>query len=324
MNLDDWRSRINDLDEQILNLLNQRAQAALHIGELKRQQDLPYFVPAREAQVFARLTALNAGPMPAEGVRAIWREILSAALALEHPLTVAFLGPSGSFGHQAAMQRFGSSAQLLPVVTNAAIFDEVERGRAEFGVVPVENSTEGAVNVTLDRLLDSDVLIVGELTLEIAQHLISRATSLDEIKVVCSHPQGLAQCRQWLAAHLPDVRTEEMASTSGAAERAAADRHRLRDGGAHPRRPHPPPPDRGQPVQLHPFPRPRPPRHAAHRPGQDVDRVLDEERARRALQHPRPHRGAPAQPHQDRVAADEAPALGVRELRRLRGPPRHR
>ena len=223
MNLDDWRSRINDLDEQILNLLNQRAQAALHIGELKRQQDLPYFVPEREAQVFARLVALNTGPLPAEGIRAIWREILSAALALEHPLTVAFLGPPGSFGNQAAMQRFGSSARLVPVVTNAAIFDEVERGRAEFGVVPVENSTEGAVNVTLDRLLDSDVLITGELTLDIAQHLISRAQSLDEIKLVCSHPQGLAQCRQWLAAHLPDVRTEEMASTSGAAERAAAD-----------------------------------------------------------------------------------------------------
>src|SRR6266540_2779214 len=108
MDLDDWRSRINNLDEQILDLLNQRAQAALQIGELKRQQDLPYFAPEREAEVFKRLAALNAGPLPADGILAIWREILSAALALEHPLAVAFLGPPGSFGHQAAIQRFGS------------------------------------------------------------------------------------------------------------------------------------------------------------------------------------------------------------------------
>src|SRR5687768_4572455 len=141
MNLDDWRSRINNLDEQILDLLSQRAQAALQIGELKRQQDLPYFAPEREAQVLDRLAALNTGPLSGDGVRAIWREIVSASLALEGPLTVAYLGPPGSFGHQAATQRFGSSAQLVPVVTNAAIFDEVERGRAEFGVVPVENST---------------------------------------------------------------------------------------------------------------------------------------------------------------------------------------
>src|SRR5262245_986621 len=223
MNLDDWRSRINNLDEQILDLLNQRAQAALQIGELKRQQDLPYFAPEREAQVLERLVALNKGPLPADGVKAIWREIVSAALALEMPLKVAFLGPAGTFTHQAAIQRFGSSAELVPVPTIASTFDVLEHDQAEYGVVPVENTIEGAVNVTLDRLLDTDLLITGELTLDIAQHLISRATSLDEIKLVCSHPQGLAQCRQWLAAHLPSVRTEEMTSTAAAAERAAGD-----------------------------------------------------------------------------------------------------
>jgi chorismate mutase/prephenate dehydratase len=223
MNLDDWRSRINNLDEQILDLLNQRAQAALQIGELKRQQDLPYFAPEREAQVLERLLARNAGPLPADGIKAIWREILSAALALEKPLTVAFLGPAGTFTHQAAIQRFGSSAQLVPVQTIASTFDVLEHNQAEYGVVPVENTIEGAVNVTLDRLLDTDVSITGELTLEISQHLISRAAKLDEIKLVCSHPQGLAQCRQWLAAHLPNVRTEEMTSTAAAAERAAGD-----------------------------------------------------------------------------------------------------
>lgn len=223
MNLDDWRSRINNLDDEILKLLNQRGTAALRIGELKRQQDLPYFIPEREAQLLERLVALSQGPLGAEAIRAIWREILSASLALEHPLPVAYLGPPGTFTHQAATRRFGSSAQLLPVRTIVEVFDEVERGRAEFGVVPVENSTDGAVNVTLDRLIESDVTISGEITLDISQHLISRAGELAEIKMVCSHPQGLAQCRAWLAAHLPDATTEETASTSAAVERARDD-----------------------------------------------------------------------------------------------------
>ena len=223
MNLDDWRSRINNLDEEILKLLNQRGTAALQIGELKRQQGLPYFIPEREAQVLDRLVSLTEGPLGADAIRAIWREILSASLALEHPLPVAYLGPPGTFTHQAATRRFGSSAQLRPVRTIAEIFDEVERGRAEFGVVPVENSTDGAVSVTLDRLIDSDVTITGEMTLDVSQHLISRAGDLAEIKLVCSHPQGLAQCRAWLAAHLPEALTEETPSTAAAVERARDD-----------------------------------------------------------------------------------------------------
>ena len=131
MDLDDWRSRINDLDEQILNLLNQRVHAAREIGELKRQQDLPYFVPEREAQVLERLAALNVGPLPPEALKAVWREITSASLALENPLPVVYLGPPGTFTHQAATQRFGSSARLTPIKTTAEVFDEVERGRAE-------------------------------------------------------------------------------------------------------------------------------------------------------------------------------------------------
>ena len=223
MNLDDWRSRINSLDQEILNLLNQRGQVALQIGELKRQQELPYFVPERESQVLDRLVALNRGPLTSEAVRAIWREILSASLALEHALTVAYLGPPGTFTHQAAERRFGSSAALVPVRTILDIFDEVERSRTQYGVVPVENSTEGSVNVTLDRLIDTDAVITGELTLDISQHLLSRAAQLSDVKVVCSHPQGLAQCRAWLAANMPEVRTEEMSSTAAAAERARDD-----------------------------------------------------------------------------------------------------
>jgi len=223
MDLDDWRSRINNLDEEILTLLNQRGQAALQIGEFKRQQDLPYFAPGRESQILDRLVALNAGPLRAEAVRAIWREILSASLALEQPLSVAYFGPPGTYTHAAAVRRFGSSAETLPVRSIVEVFDEVERGRAAFGVVPVENSTEGAVNVTLDRLIDAEVHITGEVTLDISHHLVSQCAELREIKVVCSHPQALAQCRQWLNANLPNVRTEEASSTAAASERARDD-----------------------------------------------------------------------------------------------------
>lgn len=223
MDLDEFRSRINALDEQILKLLNQRAEAALRIGELKRRQDLPYFVPEREAEIVRRLLSLNSGPLPAEGVKAVWREILSASLALEHPLPVAYLGPPASFTHQAAILRFGSSATLVPARTIAEVFDEVERGRAEFGVVAVENSTEGSVNVTLDHLIDSDLLIAGELSLEISHHLLSRAPEVASVRTVRSHPQALAQCRQWLTANLPEVTLEEVSSTSAAAERAVGD-----------------------------------------------------------------------------------------------------
>jgi chorismate mutase/prephenate dehydratase len=223
MNLGDWRSRINDLDDQILHLLNQRAEAALQIGDLKRRQEAPSYVPEREAAILRRLTEVNGGPMPADAVRAIWREILSSCRALEEPLAVAYLGPQATFTHQAARERFGAAAELKPTRGIGDVFDEVERGRVAFGVVPVENSTEGAVNVTLDRLVESDALICGEAYLEIAQHLLSRAASLGEVKRVLSHPQGLAQCRGWLAQHLPDVPTEETSSTAAAVEMAAAD-----------------------------------------------------------------------------------------------------
>ncbi|MBI4610672.1 MAG: prephenate dehydratase [Candidatus Rokubacteria bacterium] len=223
MDLDEWRSRINDLDQQILSLLNQRAAAALRIGELKREQELPYYVPERESEIIDRLLRLNSGPYSADGIRAVWREILSASRALEQPLQVAYLGPPATFTHQAATLRFGSSAHFAPRLSIGEIFDAVEKGQAEFGVVPVENSTEGSVNLTLDRLIDSNVLIAGEILLEITHHLLSRALDLAAVRTVCSHPQALAQCRQWLAVNLPEAGTAEVSSTAVAAERAAAD-----------------------------------------------------------------------------------------------------
>jgi len=223
MSLDDWRSRINTLDNEILNLLNQRAEAALKIGDLKRSSGAPVYSPEREAEVLKRVADANGGPLTADMTRAIWREVLSACRALEEPLTVAFLAPVATFTHQAALQRFGASAVYRPSRSNVEIFDDVERGHAQYGVVPVENSTEGAVNPVLDRLVDSDIVICGESYLDIAQHLLSRATELSEVKRVLSHPQGLAQCRRWLAEHLPDVPTEETTSTAAAAEIAAGD-----------------------------------------------------------------------------------------------------
>jgi chorismate mutase/prephenate dehydratase len=223
MDLGDWRSRINDLDDQILNLLNRRAEAAAHIGDLKRRQQGPSYVPEREAAIVRRLGEHTAGPLSADAVAAIWREILSACRALEGPTTVAFLGPPATFTHQAALARFGTSCEFRPAASIADVFDDVERGRVEYGVVPVENTTEGAVNVTLDRLTEADVVICGELLLEITQHLIARAGDLAEIKRVLSHPQALAQCRGWLGRHLPDVPTEATPSTAAAVEMAATD-----------------------------------------------------------------------------------------------------
>ena len=223
MNLDDWRSRINDLDNQILKLLTQRAEAALQIGDLKRRQEAPSYAQEREAEILRRLTALNSGPLSADSIAAIWRELLSGCRALEAPLTVGYLGPQATFTHQAALQRFGVGAGYRPARSIGEVFDDVERERIDFGVVPVENSTEGAVNLTLDRLIVSDALICGEVRLDIAQQLLARAADLGEIKRVVSHPQALAQCRGWLAEHLPDIATEEMLSTAAAAELAAAD-----------------------------------------------------------------------------------------------------
>ena len=223
MDLDDWRSRINNLDNQILNLLNQRAEAALKIGDLKRDAGAPVYAPEREAEVFKRVIGANPGPLTADMARAVWREILSACRALEHPVTIAFLAPPATFTHQAALLQFGDAAVYRPARTIVDTFEEVERARAQYGVVPVENSTEGAVNVTLDRLADSDVVICGESYLDVAQQLLSRAAELREIKRVLSHPQGLAQCRRWLAEHLPEIPTEETTSTAAAAEVAAGD-----------------------------------------------------------------------------------------------------
>jgi len=223
MGLDEWRARIDDIDRQLLQLLSQRAEVALEVGRLKRATGRAPYVPEREQEIVDRLVALNAGPLSAEAVRAIWREILSASRALQRPFRVAHLGPPATFTHLAALSRFGHAAEYVPVRGIPEVFAEVEHGRVDVGVVPVENSTEGAVSHTLDRLIDSELLICGEVLLEIHHHLLSRAADLAEVKQVFSHPQALAQCRGWLDRNLPHAQTVEVASTATAAERAAED-----------------------------------------------------------------------------------------------------
>ena len=223
MGLDEWRARIDEIDRQLLGLLSQRAELSLEIGRAKRESGEPVLVPQREQEILDELARLNPGPLSAGAIRAIWSEVLSASRCLQRPFRVSYLGPPGTNTHLAALRHFGSSAEFVPVRGIPDVFEEVERDRTEVGLVPVENSSEGVVNHTLDGLIDSELLICGEVSLEIHHHLLSRAADLGEIKRVYSHPQALAQCRGWLGRHLPDAEVVEMPSTSVAAEQAALD-----------------------------------------------------------------------------------------------------
>jgi len=218
------REQIDCLDSQILTLLNRRARLAARIGQLKSQDRASVYVPSRERQIFARLVEGNTGPLSHEAVRAIYREIISASRALEEPLRIAYFGPEATFTHMAAREQFGSQAVFVPVATIPQVFAEVEHAQADYGVVPVENSSEGSVAITLDMFVSSPLNIISEVSLEIRHCLLSRAPRLNHIKRVLAHPQALAQCRRWLAVNLPGIPTEETTSNSRAAELAAADR----------------------------------------------------------------------------------------------------
>ncbi len=223
------RARIDRLDDRILGLLNQRARVAQRIGRYKaragagRGSAEGFWVPGREKRILERVRASNKGPLPDAMVQAIFREIISASRALEARLAVAYLGPEGTFAEAAAREQFGSAVELRPAESIAQVFQEVEQRHADYGVVPVENSTEGAVTSTLDLLVDSPLRVAAEIMLDVRQCLISRSGSPSEIRRVLSHPQAIAQCRSWLATHLPDVEVEGVASTSRAAALARAD-----------------------------------------------------------------------------------------------------
>ncbi len=213
-NLADLRVQIDALDKQLLTLLNQRALVAEQVGEVKKREGTPFFRPDRVAQVIEKIQQTNQGPLKNEHVAAVWREIMSACLALESPVRVAYLGPAGTFSEEAAVQFFGSSIEHVPCTSFDEVFRAATAGTAEFGVVPVENSTEGVVSRSLDLLLNSPLHIVGEVSLMVRHNLLRLSDSLEGIEVVIAHPQALAQCQGWLTTHLPHV--ERRAASSNA------------------------------------------------------------------------------------------------------------
>ncbi|MCS6775367.1 MAG: prephenate dehydratase [Chloroherpetonaceae bacterium] len=223
MSLPEWRKEIDRIDEQVIQLLNRRAELAQQIGHAKSRARSHYFTPEREHIVFNRLLSLNKGPLQAANIRAIYREIISACRALEKPLSVSFLGPEGTFSHLASIARFGTASEFVPVDSIAEVFACVERNRCDYGVVPVENSWAGVVPETLDTFMNSNLRVVSEIYQPITHNLLTRCESLAQIKRLYSHFQPLAQCRQWLRNHLPGVEEIEASSTSRAAEMAAQD-----------------------------------------------------------------------------------------------------
>ena len=212
--LADLRVQIDALDNQLLTLLNQRALVAEQVGEVKKREGTPFFRPDRVAQVIEKIQHANQGPLKNEHVAAVWREIMSACLALESPVRVAYLGPAGTFSEEAAVRFFGSSIEHIPCANFDEVFRAATAGTADFGVVPVENSTEGVVSRSLDLLLNSPLHIVGEISLMVRHNLLRLSDSLDGIEAVYAHPQALAQCQGWLSAHLPHA--ERHAASSNA------------------------------------------------------------------------------------------------------------
>ena len=218
-----WRDQIDAIDDRLLELLNERARCNAEIGELKAGEDSTVFVPGRELEIFERLEGQSPGPFPASAIRNVFREIISASVSLQRGVKVAYLGPQGTYTHQAALQQFGQMADFLPAATIAEIFEEVERDRSEYGVVPIENSNEGVVSHTLDLFVDSPLTIGAEIHVGVHYHLLSRTGEAARIEAVHSHPQSLAQCRQWLELNLPNVPQHSTHSTAQAAERASRD-----------------------------------------------------------------------------------------------------
>lgn len=221
--IDELRAKIDRIDEKLLTLLNQRARLAMRIGERKRHTRSSIYMPDREKRILARLTANNPGPLDRESIRLVFREVIAACISLEKPMRIACLGPLGTFSHQAVQYQFGSRAEVVPVPSIAAVFDEVEHQRADYGVVPVENSTEGTVAATLDRFVASPLTIKAEVQLRIDQCLLSKAHRPAAIRRIVSHPQSLGQCRHWLAEHYPGILQVEAASNAQAAEMARSD-----------------------------------------------------------------------------------------------------
>jgi chorismate mutase / prephenate dehydratase len=222
VSLEAMRKRIDEVDRQIQTLLNERATYAQQVGVTKGElaAAVDYYRPEREAEILRAVRQRNTGPLRDEEMLRLFREIMSACLAQQEPLKVGFLGPEGTFTQAAVYKHFGHSVRALPFATIDEVFREVESGDADFGVVPIENSTEGTVNNTLDMFLTSPLKIGGEIELGIEQHLLGRMSRLEDIERVCAHEQALAQCRGWLREYLPHVDLIGVSSNAVGARRA--------------------------------------------------------------------------------------------------------
>ena len=215
------RDQIDSLDHQLLHLLNQRARVAEQVGEVKKREGSTFFRPDRVAQVIEKIKTANPGPLKGTHVAAIWREIMSACLALESPQRVAVLGPEGTFCEQAAIEYFGGAANFMYCNSFEEVFHATAAGSAQYGVVGIENSTEGVVTRSLDMLLHTPCHIVGEVSLLVRHNLMRSTNSLQDIEVVVAHPQALAQCQAWLSKHLPDAERRPVESNAEGARLAA-------------------------------------------------------------------------------------------------------
>jgi chorismate mutase/prephenate dehydratase len=224
LNLEDLRKRIDEIDKKILEFLNERAKTAIQISKLKQENSFNVYDPAREREIERKIKKANLGPLSQTSVISIFKEIISACRSIQTPIKVAYLGPDGTFSHQAAFHEFGGSAKFKPCRSIEEVFEEVEKERVSFGIVPVENSLEGSVSVVLDRFLRSDLQISSELFEKISHFLISKTGDIKDIKIVASHPQALGQCRKWLSEHLKRVEYLETPSTASASKLASRDK----------------------------------------------------------------------------------------------------
>jgi chorismate mutase/prephenate dehydratase len=220
----DLRQRIDALDRQILHLLNERAEMVLEMGKVKLEGKISSYDPDREAEILQHLVKQNSGPFPKQAIAPVFREIISACRSLENGLTVVYLGPPTSHTHQACIKHFGSSIEAISRESIRDIFENVEKGEADFGVVPIENSTEGVVNQTLDMFIGSEINICGEISVQISHDLLSKTGKRHDIRKIVSHPSALAQCRERLRKNFPHVETVETVSTAKAAQIATEDR----------------------------------------------------------------------------------------------------
>lgn len=223
--LAELRRSIDAVDKQIVELISRRAGLAREVGEVKKLVDAPVYRPEREAQIFAKLRAINPGPLPNAGIEAVYREIISACRELERRMRVAYLGPPGTFSEQALLRHFGSGVDAIACPSIDEVFRATEAGTTDFGVVPVENSSEGAVNRSLDLFLQTPLRICGEVSVPVRHNLLTRSGSMDGVRRICAHAQALAQCMGWLDRSHPDIERVPVSSNAEGARLASVDEH---------------------------------------------------------------------------------------------------